>query len=261
MRETTRHIMDRYFQRMLRTMIPGDDCIWVQVPSDVQSAIRRWQEILVSAVPAAKLNGNLCIGMMDKLLAFDRDLAAIIRTSANTTPMQAMLTTLETRRVNERESSLVICVDCPELIDLWDRLTGVVAFPVDISGKYSPCIEIARFENLMIDLEGLDQIEARGVKGCKWIIDEIQAGTPDSFAQCALLGHSPMRFTLAEPTDSCFKKSSGMSTLDMESGGLLLGGEFSIDIDDNNDDEDDEESDDAWMLRALDLSESLDGEY
>jgi hypothetical protein len=38
--------------------------------------------------------------------------------------------------------------------------------------------------------------------------------------------------------------------------------EFSIDIEDDDDDEEDEEEDeDAWMSRAIDLSETLDGGY
>jgi hypothetical protein len=253
--------MNPFFQRMLSTTNPSEDCIWVPLPDHVQAVIRRWQLMLVQAVPVAKLNGNLCIGMMQGLFNFEKDLAAIIRTASSATPMPAMLTTLEARRINELETALAIRVDCPELCDLHERMTGVVSYPIDISGSYAPCVEIARFENPMLDIQVVDELEAAGIKGCKWIIDEIHAGTAVSFHPCACLGHAPLRFSVPDVGRGMFGKANGMSTLDMESGGLLMNPEFSIDIDDDDDEEEDDEPDDAWMTRALDLSESLDSEY
>jgi hypothetical protein len=73
-----------------------------------------------------------------------------------------------------------------------------------------------------------------------------------------------MRFGATTPDTALFGKANGMSTLDMESGGALIDTEYSIDIDDDDDDDDDDEDDeddDAWMNRALGLSDTLDGGY
>lgn len=252
--------MDIFFKRMHDTMNPGEDAVWCPVPKSVQSAIKRWQTVLVDAVPVAKLSRKLSIVMMTGLFRFERDLPAIINAASRATPMSAMLTNLQIRRVNELETALVIQVDCPELCDLHAQIAGVVAYPVDVSGPYRPCIEIARFENMIVQsIEGLENIQASGITNAKWIIDEILAGTEKSHCECALLGHSPLTFSVDGVGDSVFGKAAGMSTLDMASGGGLMNTEFSIDIEDDDDEED--ESDEGWMARALDLADVLEGEY
>lgn len=251
--------MSIFFKRMHDTMNPSEDAIWCPIPDEVQAAIKRWQQMLVSAVPVAKLNGNLVIGMMAGLFNFDRDLPKIINTASHATPAQAMLLRLESRRINEITTSLVITVDCPELKELHDRLQGVVAYPVDAMGPYIACIEIARFDNMVNDLEGLQDIEAHGLTRVKWIISEIYAGTEHSYCECGLLGHVPMKLGVESIGSTIFEKAAGMSTMDMASGGALLGGnDFSIDVEDDED-EDDEESEDGWMARALEFTDSLEG--
>lgn len=252
--------MSIFFKRMHDTMNPGEDSIWCPIPEFVRSAIERWQQMLVSAVPVAKLNEKLQIVMMTGLYEFERDLASIINAASRATPAQAMLMKLEARIVNELETALVVTVLCQELIDLHEQLRSVVSYPVDIRGSFSPCVEIARFENLTGSVEGLTEIEAHGITGVQWLVSEIHAGTDLSFCKCGLLGHSPITFSADSVGDKIFEKAAGMSTMDMASGGVLLGvNEFSIDIDDE--DEDDEEDEDGWMARALAFTENLEGEY
>lgn len=248
--------MREFTKRVQQIRMPSDDCIWICIPEHVEQAIQRWQTMFEQVVPIARINGKLCIGVILGLFNFERDLQAISRAAARTSPMQAMLTNLEWRRVHPAESALVVNVDCPELLELHKDLTGVAAYPVQLEG-FSPAIELIRVDsaiNLPSDLE------AFGITGCSWTIDHIIAGNDHSHIECALLGHTPMRLTVDGIGDSIFGKSAlGMSTMDMESGGVLVDTEYSIDIDDEDEDED-EDDDSKWLTRAKDLADNLDRE-
>jgi len=248
--------MQEFTKRVQQIRMPSDDCIWICIPEHVEQAIERWQAMFEEAVPVARINGKLCIGVILGLFNFERDLQSISRVAAQTTPMQAMLTCLEWRSVNPAVKSLVINVVCPELLDLHTNLTGVVSYPVQLEG-FSPAIELLRVDSTL-DLPC--DFEAFGMTGCKWIIDHIVAGNENSHIECALLGHTPMRMTVDGIGDSIFGKSAaGMSTLDMESGAGLIDTEYSIDIDDD-DEEDDDDDDNQWLARAMEMTETLDSE-
>jgi hypothetical protein len=253
---------DIFFRRMVATLNPSDACVWVPLPDKIIDAIRRWQAMLEQAIPIAKLNDDLKISMIEGLYSPSEAIGPILSAAANSPPMLATAMRFEERRVDQNRTDLVITVECPDLCDLHQRITGCVAYPVGV-GVFTPCIHIASFENAMIDFAVFNELKAAGVIGVNWIIEFINAGTPHGYKPCIFYGHAPMRFVATTSETALFGKAAGMSTLDMESGGGLVDTEFSIDIADEEDEDNEEEDkdDDAWMNRAIELSETLDGEY
>lgn len=255
--------MDKFFKRMQQTRTPSEDSIWIALPDEIRLRLADWRTMLVSAVPVLKLKSSLKINLIDGLFAFQEDLRTVMNWATRTTPMQAMLTHLKVVRLNQNESALVIGVDCPELQDLRRNLSDTVAHSINtLSARWEPTIEIASFDVSITDLFEVEQLQAFGIAGEKFIIDHLHAGLPDSSIECAFLGHSPLQFTdgtTPSPYEAVTVKASGMSTVSGEAGGFLAGGTLAVDIEEDEDDDD--EDDDAWMNRARGLSEFLDSGY
>jgi len=243
---------------MRNTLEPTDDCIWAPVPDVIANRIQQWRTMLVAAVPVLKPTDHIDIDMIEGLFDLPSDLRDIINAASRMTPVQAMLKNgLQIKRINEIESAIVLMVDCPELQDFRERLSDQVGYPLDTTtAKWEPCIEVARFENAIADVFAVQQLEAYGIAGEKFIIDHVHVGTKQSNVECSFLGHSPLMFSDGEPIDKTTIKAAGMSTLDGESGGFLMG-----QIVVQEDEDDDDEDDDIWMNRALSMSDMLDGEY
>jgi hypothetical protein len=254
---------DVFFKRMLAMKSPKQGSVWVRLPPAIEDAIRRWQSMFVQAIPIAKINHDLRIAVIAGIPDLNECVDHIAKVASYTTPMRAVAMRFDTKRINELQTALVITVDCPDLQELHRSIAADVTYAIEPL-MYAPCIVVATFENITIDDHVLNDLKASGIIGVDWIINELKVGTSLEERDCPFYGHAPMRFGATTPDTSLFGKANGMSTLDMESGGALIDTEYSIDIDDDDDDDDDDEDDeddDAWMSRALGLSDTLDGGY